>query len=446
VAKDNDTYALIMKDKERLLSLDEPLQFIFSHSALREGWDNPNVFQICTLNESVSVDKKRQEIGRGLRLCVNQAGERIHDKRVNVLTVIPNQSYEAFAQSLQSEIEEDTGVTFDKRNIKDGRAKAIVKRQQLSDADEAIFKAIWDKISYETRYSVRVNTPQLIQDAVAALQDLTQYPAVAAPKIRAAKARLVMRTDGVHGVANGTGQSEVHGAAVGVPDVYAYIQNRVHVSRSTIFAILQGSGRMGELLVNPQAFLDLFVAVVQRTLRTMQVEGIEYHLINGKRYEMSLFDEPIETYLSGVYPPALDDLTEPLRKTVFEAQVLDKDTKTPTGEAFACVLTDSDVESQFAQDCSHDERVKFFFKLPSQFKISTPLGHYNPDWAVVLESETAEPLQVYFVVETKSSTVEADRRADENFKIACGRAHFGLADVGYAVVASLPQLRTQTEM
>ena len=107
-----DTYDLIMRDKERLLSMDEPLRFIFSHSALREGWDNPNVFQICTLNDSKSTDRKRQEIGRGLRLPVNQAGERIHDPQINRLTVVANEAYEQFARTLQDEYEEDTGQRF----------------------------------------------------------------------------------------------------------------------------------------------------------------------------------------------------------------------------------------------------------------------------------------------------------------------------------------------
>lgn len=115
---DHDTYQLIMKDKERLLSLDNPLRFIFSHSALREGWDNPNVFQICTLNDTASELKKRQEIGRGLRLPVNQQGVRLQDKSKNILTVIANESYEEFASKLQREIEEDCGVAFAKSNIK----------------------------------------------------------------------------------------------------------------------------------------------------------------------------------------------------------------------------------------------------------------------------------------------------------------------------------------
>lgn len=434
-AKDDSTYQLIMKEKERLLSADEPLQFIFSHSALREGWDNPNVFQICTLNETKSAMKKRQEIGRGLRLCVNKDGERVQDKRVNVLTVIPNESYEAFAKALQQEIEEETGVSFDKR-IKNARAKARIQRKPLNAEEEALFQAIWSKINYQTRYSVRLDTPRLIAECVKALGDLNQHPRVKPPKIRADKAKIIMRADGVEGIHTATNDTDAVMYGTTVPDVYAYIQNRVHLSRTTLFAILDGSDRMDELLVNAQAFLDLAISAIRTCLQTLMVEGIEYHTINGKRYEMSLFSEELETYLSSVYPPAQDNLTTPIDKTLLQAQPLDEQ-KAPIGEAFSCVLSDSDTESQFAHDCTVDERVKFFFKLPGKFKIPTPLGTYNPDWAVVLENDS----RVYFVAETKSTTVKANRRPAENLQIACGRKHFGLmADVAFKDVTTLEEL------
>lgn len=435
-AKDDSTYALIMKDKERLLNPDVPLQFIFSHSALREGWDNPNVFQICTLNETQSAMKKRQEIGRGLRLCVNKHGRRIEDKRVNVLTVIPNQSYEAFAKGLQHEIEEEAGVSFDKR-IKNARAKARIQRKPLNAEEQAIFKAIWDKISYQTRYSVKLDTPKLIAKCTEALGDLNQYPQVERPKVRSNKAKIIMNTEGVHGVQSGIGEYSVESHTVSVPDVYAYIQNRVHLSRSTIFSILEGSGRLSELTTNPQSFLDTAIAAIKNTLQELLVEGIQYHEINGRRYEMSLFNEELETYLSSVYPPAQDDMTTPISKTLLQAQPLDE-YQGSRGEPFSCVLSDSEIESQFAHDCSIDERVRFFFKLPSQFKIPTPLGTYNPDWAVVFENDA----RVYFVAETKSSTLESERRQSENLKIRCGRQHFQLAQqVGFEAVTSLRDLK-----
>ena len=211
---------------------------------------------------------------------------------------------------------------------------------------------------------------------------------------------------------------------VAVPDVYAYLQNRLHLTRSTLFAILDQSNRLDELLINPQAFLDTAIAAIKTVLQELLVKGIEYHEINGQRYEMTLFDEPVETYLSSIYPQNNDDTTTPVDKTLLEAQPLDGNTQGPKGDAFSCVMSDSEVENTFAHECSLDPRVRFFFKLPGKFKIATPLGTYNPDWAVVFENEE----RVYFVAETKSSTVKADLRRNENLKIACGHQHFKLAD------------------
>nr|WP_275251063.1 DEAD/DEAH box helicase family protein [Vandammella animalimorsus] len=413
-AKDDDTYALIMRDKERLLSLDEPLQFIFSHSALREGWDNPNVFQICTLNDTQSTLKKRQEIGRGLRLCVNAQGERVHDKAINVLTVVANESYESFARQLQAEIEEDTGASFAGRT-KNARAKVRVARKELNPEEQALFEAIWQKINYQTRYSVKLDSKRLIADCIKALGDSQQYPPVQRPQVQASKAKIVMDAQGISGVLSGTGQHEVRLPAV-VPDVYAYIQSRVHISRASVFAILDGCGRLDELVLNPQAFLDMAVQAMRNTLQALQVEGIEYREINGRRYEMTLF-EPVETYLSSVYPPGPDARTPPLHKTLMQAQPLQAPGKAP---AFDCVPSDSEVESCFARDCALDARVRFFFKLPGAFKIDTPLGRYNPDWAVVFEDDR----RVYFVAETKSSLVDGALRRNETLKIECGKKHF----------------------
>lgn len=438
-AKDDDTYALIMRDKERLLNMDEPLQFIFSHSALREGWDNPNVFQICTLNETQSQLKKRQEIGRGLRLAVNQHGERVQDKQINVLTVIPNQSYQAFASALQKEIEEETGTAFAQR-IKDARTKALVSKRDLNPEEQALFSAIWDKINYQTRYNVQLDTPELIAKCLQLLQDAAQYPPVQAPRIRAAKARIIMSDDGVHGVQNAIGETITRYQTNNIPDVYNYLQNRLHLSRSTLCAILTNSGRLDELLINQQAFLDTCVAAIKRCLQELMVDGIQYQKIDDMRYEMLLFDA-IETYQSSLYPPinpAQDSTKTPLDKTLLQAQPLDNDRR-PDGKAYSCAPSASAIENQFAIACATDEQVRFFFKLPSRFKIPTPLGNYNPDWALVLENEE----RVYFVAETKSSVKEDERRRHENLKIKCGAKHFALAasaGVKYQVTTALGQL------
>lgn len=223
-----------------------------------------------------------------------------------------------------------------------------------------------------------------------------------------------------------------------IPDVYACLQNRLHLSRSTLFAILDQSGRLGELLINPQAFLDTCVTAISRRLQELLVNGIEYQRINGKTYEMALFEEEIITYQSSLHPPTDNVRATPLDKTVLQAHALNEDFQ-PAGESYACVFSDSEPESQFAKDCALDERARFFFKLPGRFRIATPLGHYNPDWAVVFENDD----KVYFVAETKSSTEAAQRRPDENLKIQCGEKHFALAareGVEYRVVTNLADL------
>jgi type III restriction enzyme len=181
---DDDTYKLIMQEKEKLLDGNTPLRFIFSHSALREGWDNPNVFQICTLNETHSEIKKRQEIGRGLRLSVNQEGQRIFDRNINRLTVIANESYENFARVLQKEIEDDCGVLFTGR-IKNKGDREKVKLRKGFEVDPK-FLQIWDKIKYQTKYSVTYSTEELILLAVKAVRNMQEIkkPTVVSTKKR----------------------------------------------------------------------------------------------------------------------------------------------------------------------------------------------------------------------------------------------------------------------
>ena len=189
---DDDTYSLIMRDKEKLLNLNNPLQFIFSHSALREGWDNPNVFQICTLNETKSTLKKRQEIGRGLRLCVCADGHRIYDKQINILTVIANESYDDFAKSLQNEIQDDCGVSFAGRVKNQAHKQAVRYRKGFMLDDN--FKAIWDKIKQKTQYQVCFNTDELITAVTSLIADMAE---IVAPQVQANKVRLTMSDDGV---------------------------------------------------------------------------------------------------------------------------------------------------------------------------------------------------------------------------------------------------------
>ncbi|MCX6214563.1 DEAD/DEAH box helicase family protein [Spirosoma sp.] len=393
---DDDTYNLIMKDKERLLSNEEPLRFIFSHSALREGWDNPNVFQICTLNESRSELKKRQEIGRGLRLCVDSEGARVQDKTINVLTVIANETYQDFANTLQKEIEEDTGEPF-KGKIRDANEKAQIKlTKQLIPDNYPEFFELWDKIKNRTRYRVSYDTAVLTKRAI---EEVRKMPPTVRPQIVSETALLEMEEErGLKAQLVGRRQDKTRPTSQPVPDVYAYIQGKVDLTRQTIFEILKGSERLAEITSNPQQFLDNVVSCIQRTLNRLMVNGIKYERIQGQEYAMQLFqDEEIETYLNNLFKVSRS------QKTLFNY-----------------VPIDSDVESKFARECEADENVTFYFKLPRGFKIPTPIGNYIPDWAVLFEGSQ----RIYFVAETKSTLDTQLLREIEKLKIDCGKAHF----------------------
>jgi type III restriction enzyme len=329
---DDEVYNLIMKDKERLLSLDEPLRFIFSHSALREGWDNPNVFQICTLNETRSVVKKRQEIGRGLRLPVDQTGRRVFDESVNKLYVMANESYEDFARALQTEYEEDCGVTFGKvpftafvkltrvvdgveqpigRDAAEAVREALVAQKLLDDEgriqpafdpkrkdfklnlpeahrdltpavvdllaayqierhirrdrDEGTnrlkkevtlspeFQALWDRIKPKTTYRVEFETDELVRRAVEAIKRMEK---IEAPKIRVAAGQVQVAKGGVITTAMSVAEEQpVYGVGA-LPDLLAYLQNETELTRSTLVRILKESGRLADVFLNPQRFLD----------------------------------------------------------------------------------------------------------------------------------------------------------------------------------------------
>ena len=411
---DDNTYNLIMKDKEVLLDINNPMRFIFSHTALREGWDNPNVFQICTLNETKSEMKKRQEIGRGLRLAVNQDGVRIYDKNINRLTVVANEAYNDFAKALQSELKEDCGIYFGNR-IKPKRDRIAVTYRKGFEADP-MFLAIWEKLKTKTTYRVRYDTEELIRNAGQAIKNL---PKIEKPSVHSIKNEVVITSSGIASQYKGdrisTGQSDYV-----IPDMLGYIQRHTELTRNTIMRIIAESGRINDLAVNPQLFMDLAIASIKRELHKMMIDGIEYRRLGDCTYEMRLFED-WETYKD---------------EDTFEVSKRDK----TIYDNF--IPLDSAVENRFAQDCESSDQVKFYFKLPCWFKIPTPIGNYNPDWAVVFEDDN----RIYFVAETKDTgtpTVDMSKlRADEQAKIKCGAAHFRLfPDLDYQVVNSVRSLK-----
>lgn len=476
-------YNLIMKHKEKLLSFETKLKFIFSHSALREGWDNPNVFQICAIREIGSERERRQTIGRGLRLCVNQQGERLRGFDINTLTVIATESYEQFAENLQKEIEADTGIRFGvvekhqfasipvtdgagrttslgvtqseaiwnhlkeagyvdakgkvqdhlKKALKDGtlelpepfRAqlqqvkdvlrklagrldiknaddrKPIKTRQAVLHSEE--FQALWNRIKHKTTYRVQFDNEKLVDECAKAIGEC---PSITKTRVQIRKADLAIGRGGV--------SSEETAAAapitideidIELPDLLTDLQDKTQLTRRSLVRILIDSGRLDDFKRNPQQFIELATESINRTKRLALVDGIKYQRIGDEHYyAQELFEqEELTGYLKNMLAAT---------KSVHEHVVYDS----------------SGVERTFAEQLEKNEAVKVYAKLPGWFKVLTPLGTYNPDWAVLVEKDGAERL--YFVVETKSSLFTDDLRDRESAKIACGKAHFKALAVG----------------
>lgn len=412
---DVTAYQKIMQRKEQLLDSSEPLRFIFSHSALREGWDNPNVFQLCTLNETKSELKKRQEIGRGLRLAVNSEGARVFDKAVNRLTVVANESYEDFAKQLQKEIEDDTGEKFEDR-IKKKKDKVQVRLRKGYDTDRS-FLELWERIRQKTTYRVQYSTEDLVRECS---KRIKQMEATIAPRIITQRTQVVMENVGVSGATLSTGVQAIESMRIDVPDLLGYIQGKTELTRSTIFRILEESGRLADCLRNPQMFLDNVVREIKAVLTAMMVEGVKYLKVAGEMYEMRLFEDgEIEAYIDNLYTVRKEE------KTLYNYIEID---------------SLSGPEKNFAKDCEDSEDVDFFIKLPRKFVIKTPIGEYRPDWALVFKGEK----KLYFVAETKSGTTQADMRSKEWQKIHCGYRHFAeFPEVKFKHVKQLKDLQSR---
>jgi type III restriction enzyme len=402
---DDDAYNLIMRDKERLLSPEEPLRFIFTHSALREGWDNPNVFQICTLNETSSEMKKRQEIGRGMRLPVRANGERSFDPLLNRLTVVANESYRDFARKLQTELEEECGVNFEGRiQNKRDRRKAKLNKQRFLDAD---FQKLWDKIKQKTRYSVNFATEDLIARCATELRSM---PKIEPPIIHVERRELDILKSGV--VAEARAAREIRSVRyeAAIPDVLGFLQKETELTRSTLVEILSRSKRLAEVILNPQQFLDQVLAIIKQQLHQMMIDGIKYEKIAGSAYEMMLFDiEELESYATRLIE---------VQKSIYDV-----------------VEFDSSIEETFARELDAREDIKLFFKLPDWFKVETPLGTYNPDWGVVKEEQDSHN-KLYLVRETKGTTEWTKLLPAQRSKIHCATRHFDELAVDYSWVSS----------
>lgn len=484
---DYDTYSLIMKDKEKLLSFSTPLRFIFSHSTLKEGWDNPNVFGVCTLVEARDTMTKRQKIGRGLRLCVNQNGERVEDPDINILTVMANESFADFASGLQKEIEDETGVKFGiiekhsfasisyvnnegemenlgykasediwsyllkeeyikpsgkvtdklKEDIaknefkveyeyKQMESKIIdvikksVSKLNIKNKDNEVlialnhekyqseeFNILWDKIKQKTVYSINIDLKKFIEDTIFEIKTMQ---AVSKQRFLLEKNIVDIKKSGVTGETVNIRYMESMKAKEHLPDLVRYIQDETRLTRKTVTEIIVKSGRLKDFKNNPQKYMEAVVQILRKNIRKMMLAGVKYEKAVGMEfYKQEVFEE---SELKGDLNINTIDAT----KSIYEK-----------------VVYDSNVERTFAETMEKDDDVKLYAKLPSRFFIETPIGDYNPDWAVLIEKNGIEKL--YFIIETKGSTDEEQYRFTEDAKIACGRKHFAALEsgIGYKV-------------
>jgi len=416
---DAGAYDLIMRDKERLLSLDEPVAFIFSHSALREGWDNPNIFQICTLNRTISAIRKRQEIGRGMRLAVDQDGERVFDEQVNRLTVVANESYREYVDRLQTEYVEEVGTGQAPPEPKNARQRRTVRLKKGFELDPE-FEELWRRIARRTRYKIRLDTEALIAACAEAVRPIAIEPV----KVRTVRGRVDrIRERGIFETSLlGEGAVTVE-RAYEIPNVAARLAEETHLTRRTLREILTRAGNLGEVYHNPAEYIQRAAEAINRAKRRFLVEGVQYVGV-GSTYEMSLFGD-LEGY---------EDNLLPIEKSIYDH-----------------VIYDSGVERDFALALEAMDEVKLFIKLPDWFVVPTPIGEYNPDWAVVFWVQDAfgegrfgnRREKLYLVRETKGTLDEAERRATENMKIACARRHFGMLEVDYDDITVTGKLRRE---
>ncbi|MEW5799104.1 MAG: DEAD/DEAH box helicase family protein [Bacteroidota bacterium] len=426
--KDKAAYDLIMKDKERLLSFEEPVCFIFSHSALREGWDNPNIFQICTLNQTVSETKKRQEIGRGMRLSVNQHGDRVRDDKVNVLTVVPNESYQRYVESYQSEIEEDFGKEGAPPPPADRRKQKTVRlRKEYLLKSE--FKELWERIKHKTRYAVKVDSRKLIEDV---LEDLKKAE-IKRPRIMINRAKMTVDSTGKQFTTLVAGDIALPMTSRGtpVPNVIEVMANLMEhttppmrVTRTTLLEIFKRCNHQEAAIQNPYDFAHVAVHHIKLRLADQLVDGIVYEKID-EYYEMTQFETELELFEQHLIPSIRPDGSN--------------------GAAlYDYVEYESETEKIFAEEMEKDERVKFYVKLPKWFVVDTPIAKYTPDWAVVIEKSNAHGEvedTLYLVRETKSTTDKSKLRPDETKKIHCGEVHFTKAlDVNYKVISDINEI------
>lgn len=493
-ADDDEAYKVIIGDKGLLLDADYPVRFIFSHSALREGWDNPNVFQICVLREMGEAAERRQTIGRGLRLPVNQSGERVPDRDIAQLTVVANESYREFADGLQKEYR-DAGVsiglvrmgefakilledehTGEEKRLgfagskliwdelverqfidKDGKVTAkfapdtvdfsfgpkpdffwpqddmikvmlncrverIVKsdrkriRRKLNKEIYSTpwFEEFWRTISQRTTYRVTLNRNEIIDNAVNRIK--AEQP-IEPLRVQITKAGVKLVRGGTKTEEKSTRSAELAGTYQ-LPDIISELQEATSLTRKTLVDILVRSGKLNEFIGNPNDFIAMVKRILLNVVAAAVQDGIQYEKISGYIYELR------ELQADGAE-----------ERDLFMDRVYEVQDKSKTD--FDYIQIDSEgvnaPEREFAKKLDSREDVKFFMKLPDKFRIETPVGPYNPDWAIIKQDESGTD-RIYMIRETKSTLDESKRRSTENAKIKAATEHFKQLGIGSADV------------
>ena len=519
MSNDVDAYDLIMKNKELLLDRNpekSPVRFIFSHSALREGWDNPNVFQICTLKQSSSDVRKRQEVGRGLRLCVNQDGERMDTNvlgndvhNVNVLTVIASESYDSFAKGLQNEIAEavadrpkavtpelfigkvikddkdneqvidgDTGRAIhfdlivngyidkkgvltdkyyeDKANgelkvaeeVADSAASVIEIIDSIYDSrtmqpenarsnnielevDESKlampeFKALWAKINSKSVYVVDFDTDELVRKSIDSLDRKLRVSKIYFKVEKGSMEQIKSKEDLMSGVSFAKEESESYGNVVTASsnvkyDLIGKLVDETGLTRKAVIKILQGIQPVifNQFKNNPEEFIIKAASLINDEKATAIIQHITYDVMDDK-YGTDVFTDPTIKGRLGVNAMKA-------KKHLYDH-----------------IVYDSSNEQEFATELDTNTNVAVYVKLPDGFYISTPVGRYNPDWAIAFYEGTVK--HIYFVAETKGSMDSMQLRLIEESKIHCAREHFKAISNGEVVYEVVDSYKTLLDM
>ena len=469
-------YNLIMRDKEKLLSLDTPLKFIFSHSALREGWDNPNVFQICVLRDIQTERERRQTVGRGLRLCVNQQGERLHNPDVNTLTIVAMESYQEFAENLQREVEKDTGVRFGIIEMHRFAAIPITDEDgNQTDLGDKNSKVLWNylksrgfigengQIQDKLRTALKeknFNVPHAFTSAraeiIATLHKLAgrleiknaderktvrpRQAVLESPEFKSLWDRIKYKTTYQVTFDN---QDLITRCIKAIKEAPSIPTTQLQWRKADIDIDTSGvkvSEKKGAATVSLTEVNTLLPDVLtelqdrtQLTRRSIQRILSESGRLNDLKRNPQRFLDLVARAINNCKQQVLVDGIKYQRlgdehyyaQKLFETEELTgylKNMIKAEKSVYSEIVYESDTEASFADQLENHTAVKVYAKLPRWFKVPTPLGTYTPDWAILFD--TGESERLYFVVETKASTFPSDLRDVERGKIVCGRAHF----------------------